>query len=127
MIIKSKILYDFPRFFGVLVAKLTASGMVNLTFKMNRDMIIENLYLEPKINAMVGDSLELVLETSPRFRERFTLMLLEHQDVISEFRSPSWWKELRKESGSKILPSGDGSCRKTFKPIASLIAKGKLK
>ncbi|GJS72390.1 hypothetical protein Tco_0705231 [Tanacetum coccineum] len=28
---------------------------------------------------------------------------------------------------SKILPCGDGSCWKTFKPIASLIAKGKLK
>ncbi|GKA33682.1 hypothetical protein Tco_0720111 [Tanacetum coccineum] len=59
--------------------------------------------------------------------ERFTLLLLEHQDVISKFRGPSRWKELSKETGSKILPSGDGSCWKTFKPIACLIAKGKLK
>ncbi|GKA45070.1 putative ribonuclease H-like domain-containing protein [Tanacetum coccineum] len=28
---------------------------------------------------------------------------------------------------SKILPYGDGSCWKTFKPVASLITKGKLK
>nr|GEW51287.1 hypothetical protein [Tanacetum cinerariifolium] len=36
-------------------------------------------------------------------------------------------KELSKEMGSEILPSGDGSRRKTFKPIAILIAKEKLK
>ncbi|GJY99713.1 hypothetical protein Tco_0517143 [Tanacetum coccineum] len=51
-------------------------------------------------------------------------MLLEHQGVITEFSSPFRWKELSKETGSKILPSGDGSCWKTFKPIASLIPKG---
>ncbi|GJT70904.1 hypothetical protein Tco_1030190, partial [Tanacetum coccineum] len=94
MLVKSEILYDFPRFFGVLVAELTATGMVNLTFKMNRDMIIENLDLEPKINAIERD-----------------------------FLDPSRWKELSKETGSKILPSGDGSCRKTFNPIASLIGE----
>nr|GEW10139.1 hypothetical protein [Tanacetum cinerariifolium] len=36
-------------------------------------------------------------------------------------------EELSKEMSSKILPCGDRSCRKTFKPIASLVAKGKLK
>nr|GEX50256.1 hypothetical protein [Tanacetum cinerariifolium] len=41
--------------------------------------------------------------------------------------SPFWWKELSKELGSKILPCGDGSCWKMFKPIASLIMKRKLK
>ncbi|GKF36961.1 hypothetical protein Tco_0113719 [Tanacetum coccineum] len=51
---------------------------------------------------------------------------LEPKDIIAEFSGPSRWKELSKESGSKILPYGDGSCWKTFKPIASLIAKGKL-
>ncbi|GJZ42235.1 zinc finger, CCHC-type containing protein [Tanacetum coccineum] len=50
---------------------------------------------------------------SPCFEDRFTLMLLDHQDVISEFGSSSRWKELSKEMGSEILPSGDGSCRKT--------------
>ncbi|GKA04849.1 hypothetical protein Tco_0683969 [Tanacetum coccineum] len=35
---------------------------------------------------------------------------------------PSRWKELSKESGSKILPCGDGSCWKAFKPVASLTA-----
>ncbi|GKA60523.1 hypothetical protein Tco_0759930 [Tanacetum coccineum] len=48
-------------------------------------------------------------------------------DIIVEFYGPSRWKKLSKESGSKILPCGDGSCWKAFKPIASLIAKGKLK
>ncbi|GKA73350.1 hypothetical protein Tco_0779652 [Tanacetum coccineum] len=42
-------------------------------------------------------------------------------DIIAEFCGPSRWKELSKESGSKILPCGDGSCWKVFKPIASLI------
>ncbi|GKB39823.1 hypothetical protein Tco_0884765 [Tanacetum coccineum] len=47
---------------------------------------------------------------------------LEPKDIIAEFCGPSRWKELSKESGSKILPCGDESCRKAFKPIASLIA-----
>ncbi|GKB02767.1 hypothetical protein Tco_0830856 [Tanacetum coccineum] len=55
-------------------------------------------------------------------KKRFSMMLLEHQDIIMEFCGPSRWKELSKESGSKILPYGDGSCWKAFKPIASLIA-----
>nr|GFC84392.1 hypothetical protein [Tanacetum cinerariifolium] len=46
-------------------------------------------------------------------------------DIVVKFCSPSQWKELSKEMSSKILPCGDGSCWKTFKPIASLIAKGK--
>ncbi|GKC86456.1 hypothetical protein Tco_1142173, partial [Tanacetum coccineum] len=48
-------------------------------------------------------------------------------DIIAEFCDPSRWKELSKEMSSKTLPCGDGSCWKIFKPIASLIAKGKLK
>ncbi|GJY21008.1 hypothetical protein Tco_0393574 [Tanacetum coccineum] len=47
---------------------------------------------------------------------------LEPKDIIVEFCGPSRWKELSKESGSKILPCGDGSCWKAFKPIASLTA-----
>nr|GEU39615.1 hypothetical protein [Tanacetum cinerariifolium] len=62
------------------------------------DMVIEDLDLEPNIDAM-----------------------------MREFLDPFWWKKLSKEMSSKIFPGGDGSCRKTFKPIASLIAKGKLK
>nr|GEX85784.1 hypothetical protein [Tanacetum cinerariifolium] len=55
------------------------------------------------------------------------MMLLEHQDIIAKFFDPSHWKELSKESCSKILPCGDGSCWEAFKTIASLIAKGELK
>ncbi|GKD20683.1 hypothetical protein Tco_1222386 [Tanacetum coccineum] len=50
-----------------------------------------------------------------------------HEDIVAEFCSPFRWKELSKEKSSKILPYGDGSCWKTFKLVASLIAKGKLK
>ncbi|GKG21384.1 hypothetical protein Tco_0383979, partial [Tanacetum coccineum] len=57
------------------------------------DMVIKNLDFEPKIDAMMRD-----------------------------FLDRSQWTELSKESGSKILPCGDGSCWKAFKLIASLIA-----
>nr|GEV04682.1 integrase, catalytic region, zinc finger, CCHC-type, peptidase aspartic, catalytic [Tanacetum cinerariifolium] len=50
-------------------------------------MVINNLDLEPKVDVMMRD-----------------------------FLHPSWWKELIKETSSKILPCGDGSCWKTFKP-----------
>ncbi|GJW69842.1 hypothetical protein Tco_0126759 [Tanacetum coccineum] len=99
MVIKYEVLNDFPRLFGVLVVELATGGALNLVLKVKRDMIVENLDLKLKIDAMMRDFLE----------------------------SPSRWKELSKDTGSKILPSGDGSCRKTFKPIASLIAKEKLK
>ncbi|GJY81715.1 hypothetical protein Tco_0494466 [Tanacetum coccineum] len=51
-------------------------------------MVIKDLDLKPKIDVMVRD-----------------------------FLDPSWWKELSKETSSKILPYGDGSCWKTFKPF----------
>ncbi|GJR05882.1 hypothetical protein Tco_0528866 [Tanacetum coccineum] len=65
------------------------------------DMVIKDLDLELKIDAMMGDFLEEVLEMSPCFRKRFTMMLLEHHDVILKFCSPSWWKELTKETSSR--------------------------
>ncbi|GJZ11397.1 retrovirus-related pol polyprotein from transposon TNT 1-94 [Tanacetum coccineum] len=58
---------------------------------------------------------------SPCFRKRLVMMLLEHKDVIAKFCGPSRWKELSKETSSKILLCGDGSCWKTFNPIASKI------
>nr|GEU96599.1 hypothetical protein [Tanacetum cinerariifolium] len=48
-------------------------------------------------------------------------------DIVTGVLQSFPWKELSKEMGSKIPTCGDGSCWKTFKPIASLIAKGKLK
>ncbi|GJV72289.1 hypothetical protein Tco_1492284 [Tanacetum coccineum] len=48
-----------------------------------------------------------------------TFVVIEVEDIIAEFFCPSRWKELSKEMSSKILPCGDGSCWKTFKPIAS--------
>ncbi|GKA88440.1 hypothetical protein Tco_0810204 [Tanacetum coccineum] len=59
MVVKKEILDDFLRFLGVLIAKLAAGSTINFTFKMNGDMIIENLDLEPKIDAMMRDVLNL--------------------------------------------------------------------
>ncbi|GKF46875.1 hypothetical protein Tco_0136677, partial [Tanacetum coccineum] len=80
-------------FFGVSVTKLTTGRLVMGSSCGGSDMVIKNLDLEPKIDAMMRD-----------------------------FLDPSRWKELRKETSSKILPCGDGSCWKTLKPVASLIA-----
>nr|GEW29129.1 hypothetical protein [Tanacetum cinerariifolium] len=43
-----------------------------------------------------------------------------------EFFSPSRWKELSKETSSKILPCGDGSCWKTFKLRHHIVPYGEL-
>ncbi|GKG34873.1 hypothetical protein Tco_0437569 [Tanacetum coccineum] len=59
---------------------------------MEENMIIEDLDSKPTIDAMMRD-----------------------------FLDPSRWKELSKETSSKIFPCGDGSCWKTFKPVASSI------
>nr|GEV02127.1 reverse transcriptase domain-containing protein [Tanacetum cinerariifolium] len=72
-----------------------SGGIVHDLFKGVINAVVKYLHLEPKINST---------------------------DIVMEFYGPSRWKELSKESGSKILPCGDGSCWKAFKPIASLIA-----
>ncbi|GJZ05800.1 hypothetical protein Tco_0539593 [Tanacetum coccineum] len=77
--------------------KLAIGRLVNGSSCNGSDIVIKDLDLEPKIDAMMGD-----------------------------FLDPSWCKELSKETSSKILLCGDGSCWKSFKPVASLIAKGKL-
>nr|GEV74343.1 cytochrome c biogenesis protein, chloroplastic [Tanacetum cinerariifolium] len=69
------------------------------------------------VNGLFCDGIDMVIED----------LDLEPKDIIAEFCGSSWWKELSKETSSKILPCGDGSCWKTSKPIASLIAKEKLK
>ncbi|GJR95202.1 hypothetical protein Tco_0267376, partial [Tanacetum coccineum] len=79
----------------VFVTKLTTDRLIDGSSCDGIDMVIKDLDLEPKNDAMTRDFLE--------------------------------WKELSKETSSKILSCGDGSCWKTFKLVASLIAKGKLK
>nr|GEY25557.1 hypothetical protein [Tanacetum cinerariifolium] len=44
-----------------------------------------------------------------------TFIVLEGEDIVAKFFSPSRWTELSKETGSKILLCGDGSCWKTLK------------
>ncbi|GJU87318.1 hypothetical protein Tco_1294864 [Tanacetum coccineum] len=100
MVVKNEVVNDFPRFSSVFVVKsFTQAYLIINDFPYDRiDMIIKDLDIKPKIDAMMSD-----------------------------FLDPSRWKELSKEMSGKILPRGDGSCRKTFKPIASLSVKGKLK
>nr|GEX25759.1 hypothetical protein [Tanacetum cinerariifolium] len=83
---------------GPFFMKLTTGRLIDGFSCGGIDIVIKDLDLEPKIDAMMRD-----------------------------FLDPSQWKELSKETSSKILPCGDGSCWKMFKPIASLIAKEKLK
>nr|GEX75598.1 hypothetical protein [Tanacetum cinerariifolium] len=73
---------------GVPVTKLTTSRLVNGSSCGGIDMVIKDLDLKPKVDAMMRD-----------------------------FLDPSRWKELSKEMSNKILPCGDGSSWKTFKPI----------
>ncbi|GJQ88923.1 hypothetical protein Tco_0000062 [Tanacetum coccineum] len=78
--------------------KLATGRLIDGSSCDESDMVINYLDLEPKIDAMMMD-----------------------------FLDPSRWKELSKETSSKILPCGDGSCWKTFKLVASLLGKEKLK
>ncbi|GKE51954.1 hypothetical protein Tco_1487110, partial [Tanacetum coccineum] len=59
-VVEGKVLNNFPRFVGILIAEFAAGGSVNLTLKMKGDMIIENLELKPTINAMMRDFLEVL-------------------------------------------------------------------
>ncbi|GJU15659.1 hypothetical protein Tco_1143625 [Tanacetum coccineum] len=95
MVVKGEILNDFPRFVSILIAEFAAGSAVNLALKMKGDMmmkgdmIIKNLDLKPTIDAMMRDFLEISLRS---------------------FAVLPRWKELNKETSSKILPCGDGSC-----------------
>nr|GFB59686.1 hypothetical protein [Tanacetum cinerariifolium] len=91
MVVEGEVLKDFSKFFGILIAEFVTGGTVNRVLKMKGDMIIKDLNLKPTIDAM-----------------------------MREFLDPFRWKELSKETSSKILPCGDGSYWKTFKPIAKV-------
>ncbi|GJZ52286.1 hypothetical protein Tco_0606801 [Tanacetum coccineum] len=67
--------------------KLTSSRLVDGSSCGGIDIVIKDLDLKPKIDAMMRDFLNL-----------------------------SRWKELSKETSSKILPGGDGLQGRTFKP-----------
>ncbi|GJR87900.1 hypothetical protein Tco_0211911 [Tanacetum coccineum] len=92
---QGEILNDFLRFISILIAEFAAGDAVNLALKMKGDMmmkgdmIIKNLDLKPTIDAMMRDFLEISLRS---------------------FAVLPRWKELNKETSSKILPCGDGSC-----------------
>ncbi|GJV62965.1 hypothetical protein Tco_1473793 [Tanacetum coccineum] len=124
MVVEGEVLKDFLRFVSVLIAEFAVDGAVNLALKIKGDMIIKILDLKPTIDAMMRDFLE-VLRSFPVERiERF--LCIEVTKLTTEGRlrpryslrsyCSSRWKELSKELGSKILPCGDGSCWKAFKP-----------
>ncbi|GJS39086.1 hypothetical protein Tco_0564129, partial [Tanacetum coccineum] len=58
IVVEGEVLNNFLRFVSILIVKFAASGAVNLALKMKGDMIIENLDLKPKIDAMMRDFLE---------------------------------------------------------------------
>nr|GEZ90301.1 hypothetical protein [Tanacetum cinerariifolium] len=112
MVIKSEVLYDFPGFFDVLIAKLTANGVVNFIFKMKRDMIVENLVLEPKINAMMMEFLDsFSISYAPRCSRFFWIswsMVISIRPAISfEALTQAEWV-LRTSGGSTCPLAGTG-------------------
>ncbi|GJZ33985.1 hypothetical protein Tco_0579421 [Tanacetum coccineum] len=63
MVVEGKVLNDFLRFVSVLIAEFVVGGAVNFALKMKGDMIIETLDLEPTIDAMMRDFLEISLRS----------------------------------------------------------------
>ncbi|GJY12091.1 hypothetical protein Tco_0381400 [Tanacetum coccineum] len=57
-VVEVEVLNNFLRFIGILVMDFAVGGAVNLTLKMKGDMIIENLDLQPTINAIMRNFLE---------------------------------------------------------------------
>ncbi|GJS78522.1 hypothetical protein Tco_0728403 [Tanacetum coccineum] len=56
MVVKGKVLNDFPRFVGILIVEFAADGAVNLKLEMKRDMIIKKFRFEAnELNAKVRD------------------------------------------------------------------------
>ncbi|GKD78773.1 hypothetical protein Tco_1341394 [Tanacetum coccineum] len=60
MVVKGEVLNNFPRFVSILIAEFAAGDAVNLALKMKGDMIIKNLDLNPTINAMKREFLEVL-------------------------------------------------------------------
>ncbi|GJY71846.1 hypothetical protein Tco_0475549 [Tanacetum coccineum] len=54
---QSKILYEFPRFLGAFVMKLTTGRMIDGVPCGRIDMVIKDLDLEPKVEAMMREFL----------------------------------------------------------------------
>ncbi|GJS40240.1 hypothetical protein Tco_0565283, partial [Tanacetum coccineum] len=79
IVIEGEVLNDFPRFFVTLRIKFATESVVNFAFKR----------IVNRINRKFG---------------------FEAKDVCyNKFSSSSRWEKQSKETGSEILPSGDGS------------------
>ncbi|GJU57460.1 putative reverse transcriptase domain-containing protein [Tanacetum coccineum] len=74
---------------------------------------LDEIRVDAKLN-FVEEPME-ILEREFKKLKRSRIAIV--KDIIAEFYSPSQRKELSKETSSKILPCGDGSCWKTFKPV----------
>ncbi|GKD00812.1 hypothetical protein Tco_1171086 [Tanacetum coccineum] len=77
MVVEGKVLNDFLRFVGVLIAEFATGSAVNLALKMKGGMIIKNLDLKPMIDAMMREFLE-VLPVLPEFCSHSQLKRIEH-------------------------------------------------
>nr|GEY01490.1 hypothetical protein [Tanacetum cinerariifolium] len=96
-------------------SKMSFHQALNLIFELDEAAVGCTQDILRKIDCL--DWLSEIPWVIPTF-----IVIEEYHDIVAKFFSPSQWKELSKETSSKILPCGDGSCLKTFKPIASLIA-----
>nr|GEV05932.1 hypothetical protein [Tanacetum cinerariifolium] len=109
VVMDGEVLKDLLRFFGTLITKFATSSVLNFALKRVRDMIIKNLDLQPKFNAMMREFWSKSLKRVCASERDSSMMLLEHQDVIFEFSISFRWEKLRREMGSEILPSRDRS------------------
>ncbi|GJZ65021.1 hypothetical protein Tco_0621717 [Tanacetum coccineum] len=92
MVVKGKVLNDFPRFVGILIAEFAAGAAVNLALKMKRDIIIKKLDLKPTIDAMMRDFLEITtarrVSTVRRIKTRERIkMKIVYQDYLRDKRN----------------------------------------
>ncbi|GJV75966.1 hypothetical protein Tco_1507550 [Tanacetum coccineum] len=85
--------------------------------------------LEPKVRCHEKGTFGVSPRNESMLQDRDSsmMLLLDHQESLRSLRTFSTEIIESRESSSNILPMGDGSCWKTFKPISSLNAEGKLK
>ncbi|GJX52298.1 hypothetical protein Tco_0280667 [Tanacetum coccineum] len=108
MVVEGEVLNDFPRFVGVLITKFAAGGVVSLALKMKGYMIIENLDLKPKIDAVMRDFLELrvLIEDMIEFL-RLVDLLYDRSYFELEIRAPTLnsrdLKKMTKQRGLMVV------------------------
>nr|GEY80665.1 hypothetical protein [Tanacetum cinerariifolium] len=130
----------------------TSGELCGLEFSASyRDLMFQLLFvpgLKPKVLSLIKGGLGKIVQaylTHSNFgetnlgvrKDAFSVRAFENLSPLRGLKSSMlgdqfygeglYEKELSKETSSEILPCGDKSCWKTFKPVATLIMKEKLK